>query len=67
MKFCKRCHRLIVDKLEGAEVKICKCDVFYECDASLEVVKTRLKCSDNKTLSRYKNALGLNVLGMSVT
>ena len=67
MKFCKKCHRRIVGKLENANVKICECDMFHECDVSLEVVKTCLSYGNKKDVANIKRIAGLNLLGMSVT
>ena len=67
MKFCKKCHRGIVVKLENANVKICERDMFHECDVSLEVVKTCLSYGNKKDVANIKRIAGLNLLGMSVT
>ena len=66
MKFCKKCHRRIVDKLENANFRICECTARVYT-VSLEVIKERLNCGDKKTVANFKRMVGLNHFGMSTT
>ena len=63
MKFCKKCHRRVVEKIENDNASICECKIFRECKVSLEVVSKRLSYGSKKDVAEIKRVVLLNCLG----